>query len=74
MGNGEKLPEFGHSPDNCIVFDGIYMNGTHTANRIGEFTKNNPNKIIVGAGDVKQLSPIEDLTNTRKFDAYADEC
>ena len=50
------------------------MNGTHILNRIREFVKKNPNKIIIGAGDVKQLPPIEDLTNTRKPDEYADEC
>ena len=74
VGDGEKLPEFDHSPYNCIVFDEIYMNGTHILNKIREFVKRNPNKIIIGAGDVKQLPPIEDLTNTRKPDEYADEC
>ena len=72
--DGEKLPEFDHSSYNCIVFDEIYMNGTHILNGIREFVKKNPNKIIVGAGDVKQLPPIQDLTNTRKPDEYADEC
>ena len=43
-------------------------------NRIREFVNNNPDKIIIGAGDVKQLPPIEDLTNTRKPDEYADDC
>ena len=74
VGDGEKLPEFDHSSYNCIVFDEIYMNGTHILNRIREFLKRNPNKTIIGAGAVKQLPPIEDLTNTRKPDEYADEC
>ena len=74
VGDGEKLPQFDHSSYNCIVLDEIYMNGTHILNRIREFVKKNPNKIIIGAGDVKQLPPIEDLTNTRKPDEYADEC
>ena len=83
VGDGEKLPEFDHSSYNCIVFDEICMNGTHILNRIrefakqfstAEFVKRNPNKVIIGAGDVKQLPPIEDLTNTRKHDEYADEC
>ena len=74
VGDGEKLPEFGHSNYDCIVFDEIYMNGTHILNRIREFVKKNPSKIRFGAGDVKQLPPIEDLTNTRKHDEYADEC
>ena len=69
-----SLPEFDHSNYNCIVFDEIYMNGTHILNRIREFFKRNPNKIIIRAGNVKQLPPIEDPTNTRKPDEYADEC
>ena len=43
-------------------------------NRIRQFADENPNKIIIGAGDTKQLPPIEDLTNTGKPDEYADEC
>ena len=43
-------------------------------NRIRQFVNKNPNKIIIGAGDTKQLPPIEDLTNTKKPDEYADEC
>ena len=56
------------------------MNSLYILNRIREFAKrigsaefvnNNPSKIIIGAGDVKQRPPIEDLTNTRKPDEYA---
>ena len=74
VGDGEKLPEFDHSKFNCIVFDEIYMNSLYILNRIREFAKQHPDKIIIGAGDVKQLPPIEDLTNTRKPDEYADDC
>ena len=74
VGDGEKLPEFDHSKFNCIVFDEIYMNSLYILNRIREFVYKHPDKIIVGAGDVKQLPPIEDLTNTRKPDKYADDC
>ena len=74
VGDGEKLPEFDHSKFNCIVFDEIYMNSLYILNRIREFVKQHPDKIIIGAGDVKQLPPIEDLTNTRKPDEYADDC
>ena len=36
---------------------------------------NNPDKIIIGAGDVKQLPPVcDDLTNTRSAGEYSDEC
>ena len=74
VGDGEKLPEFDHSKFNCIVFDEIYMNSLYILNRIREFVKQHPDKLIIGAGDVKQLPPIEDLTNTRKPDEYADDC
>ena len=74
VGDGEQLAYFDHTPYNVIVFDEIYMNGINVLNRIREFVNNNPDKIIIGAGDVKQLPPIEDLTNTRQPDEYADEC
>ena len=74
VGDGEKLPEFDHSKFNCIVFDEIYLNSLYILNRIREFVKQHPDKIIIRAGDVKQLPPIEDLTNTRKPDEYADDC
>ena len=74
VGDGEKLPEFDHSKFYCIVFDEIYMNSLYILNRIREFVKQHPDKITIGAGDVEQLPPIEDLTNTRKPDEYADDC
>ena len=74
VGDGEKLPEFDHSDYDVVVFDEIFMNGLHMLNRIRQFVNQNPNKIIIGAGDTKQLPPIEDSTNTRKPDEYADEC
>ena len=74
VGDGEKLPEFDHSKFNCIGFDEIYMNSLNILNRIREFVVQYPAKIIIGAGDVKQLPPIEDLTNTKKPDEYADDC
>ena len=74
VGDGEKLPEFDHSKFNCIVFDEIYMNSLYILNRMRDFLYKHPDKIIIGAGDVKQLPPIEDLTNTRKPDEYADDC
>ena len=73
VGDGEKLPEFDHSKFNCIVFDEIYINSLYILNMIREFVKNYPDKITIGADDVKQLPPIEDLTNSRKPDEYADD-
>ena len=74
VGDGDKLPEFDHSQYNVIVFDEIYMNGLRVLNCIRGFV-NNPDKIIIGAGDVKQLPPVcDDLTNTRNAGEYVDEC
>ena len=50
------------------------MSNIYIYNKIREFVKNNPDKIIVGAGDTKQLPPINDLTNTQPHDQYADQC
>ena len=39
-------------------------------NKILALVRDNPKK-IVGAGDTKQLPPINDLTNTQAHDQYA---
>ena len=35
--------------------------------------KNRKHKRIIGTGDALQLKPIQELTNTRDYHAYADE-
>ena len=71
---GDDLPCFDHSAFNVIFFDEIFMSNIYMYNKIREFVKNNPDKIIIGAGDTKQLQPINDLTNTQPHDQYADQC
>ena len=72
--NGDKFPEFDHSQYNVIVFDEIYKR-LRVLNFIRGFVNNNPDKIIIGAGDVKQLPLVsDDLTNTRNAGEYFDEC
>ena len=71
---GDDLPCFDHSAFNVIFFDEIFMSNIYIYNKIREFVKNNPEKIIIGAGDTKQLQPINDLTNTQPHDQYADQC
>ena len=71
---GDDLPCFDHSDFNVIFFDEIFMSNIYIYNKIREFVKNNPDKIIIGAGDTKQLQPINDLTNTQPHDIYADIC
>ena len=74
VNKGDDLPCFDHSDYNVIFFDEIFMSNIYIYNKIREFVKNNPDKIIVGAGDTKQLPPINDLTNTQPHDQYADQC
>ena len=74
VNKGDDLPCFDHSDFNVIFFDEIFMSNIYIYNKIREFVKNNPDKIIIGAGDTKQLQPINDLTNTQPHDQYADQC
>ena len=74
VNKGDDLPCFDHSDFNVIFFDEIFMSNIYIYNKIREFVKNNPDKIIIGAGDTKQLPPINDLTNTQPHDIYADQC
>ena len=74
VNKGDELPTFDHSAYDVIFFDEIFMSNIFIYNKIREFVKNNPNKIIIGAGDTKQLAPINDLTNTQSHDQYADQC
>ena len=71
---GDDLPCFDHSDYNVIFFDEIFMSNIYIYNKIRELVKNNPDKIIIGAGDTKQLPPVNDLTNTQTHDQYADQC
>ena len=71
---GDDLPVFDHSDFNVIFFDEIFMSNILIYYKIREFIKNNPDKIIIGAGDTKQLPSIQALTNTQPHDEYADRC
>ena len=74
VNKGDDLPSFDHSPFNVIFFDEIFMSNMYIYNKIREFVKKNPDKIIIGAGDTKQLPSIQALTNTQSHDEYADSC
>ena len=74
VNKGDDLPCFDHSAYDVIFFDEIFMSNIYIYNKIRQFVKNNPDKIIIGAGDTKQLQPINDLTNTQPHDQYADMC
>ena len=71
---GDELPQFDHSDFDIIFFDEIFMSNEYIYGKILRFVRDNPKKIIIGAGDTKQLPPINDLTNTQQHDQYADQC
>ena len=50
------------------------MSSPHILNKIRVFANNSPDIIIIGAGDVKQLPPIEPFTNTQNAGEYIDKC
>ena len=69
-----KLKPFDYSDYDVICFDEIYCHGMSVLNRIREFNMNNPDKIIIGTGDARQLKPIVDITNTQNHETYSNKC
>ena len=50
------------------------MASPYILNKIRAFCENNPNLLIIGAGDVKQLPSIEPYTNCQNVQEYVDSC
>ena len=71
---GERLPQFDYSPYDIIVFDEIYMANLYVLNKVWLFIQNNPDKIVVATGDVKQLQGVEVMTNCQDPATYMDNC
>ena len=71
---GDSLPPCDYSGYKVIVFDEIYMSNPYILNKIRAFCEKNPDLIIIGAGDVKQLPSIEPYTNCQNVDEYVDSC
>ena len=71
---GDRLPRYDYSPYQVTVFDEIYMSSPFILNKIRVFCEENPDLIIIGAGDVKQLPSIEPYTNCQNVEEYVDSC
>ena len=72
---GDDLPDYDHSKFDVIFLDEIYMTNRYIYKKVLHFKyQHKEHKIIIGAGDTKQLEPINDLTNTQPQDTYADQC
>ena len=71
---GEKLPAFDYSPFNVVVFDEVYMSNLYVLDKVRRFIKENPDLIVIGTGDVKQLQGVEVMTNCQNPAVYIDNC
>ena len=71
---GEKLPAFDYSPFNVVVFDEVYMSNLYILEKVRRFIKENPDIIVIGTGDVKQLQGVEVMTNCQNPAVYIDNC
>ena len=59
----EKLPKYDYEAFDVICFDEVYMCNMYMLHNVRLFCLNNPDKIIIGTGDIKQLPSVEDITN-----------
>ena len=50
------------------------MSNLYVLNKVWLFIKNNPDKIVIATGDVKQLQGVEAMTNCQDPATYMDEC
>ena len=71
---GEKLPAFDYSPFDVVAFDEVYMSNLYVLDKVRRFIKENPDIIVIGTGDVKQLQGVEVMTNCQNPAAYIDNC
>ena len=71
---GEKLPAFDYSPFNVVVFDEVYMSNLYVLDKVRQFIQENPDIIVIGTGDVKQLQGVEVMTNCQNPAVYIDNC
>ena len=70
----EKLPAYDYEPYDVICFDEVYMCNMYMLNKVRLFCLNNPDKIIIGTGDIKQPPSLEDITNLQDREAYVNHC
>ena len=71
---GEKLPAFDYSPFNVVVFDEVYMSNLYVLDKVRRLIQENPDIIVIGTGDVKQLQGVEVMTNCQDPAVYIDNC
>ena len=68
------MSKFEASDYDVIAFDEIYFSDVQKLSKQKYYSDTYPDKILVATGDVSQLEPINALTNTQDYDAYADQC
>ena len=50
------------------------MSNLYVLNKVSLFIQDNPDKMVVATGDVKQLQGVEILTNCQNPALYIDDC
>ena len=70
----EKMKECDYSDYDVLVFDEIYFNNIPTLVKIKELMDNNKDKIIIATGDTNQLPSVSEVSNTKDYQPYMDDC
>ena len=69
-----KSPKYDYEPFDVICFDEVYMCNMYMFNKVRLFCLNNPVNIFIGAGDIKQVPSLEDITNLQDRETYVNHC
>ena len=70
----ESFKEYDYSDVDVLVFDEIYFNSIPILVRIKELVDNNKDKIIIATGDTNQLPSVSEVSNTKDYQTYVDDC
>eukprot|EP00438_Fugacium_kawagutii_P000596 Skav236168 [mRNA] locus=scaffold298:273670:276849:+ [translate_table: standard] len=70
----EKFTAYDYSDYDVLVFDEIYFNSIPTLVKIKELVDNNTDKIIIATGDTNQLPSVSEVSNTKDYQTYMDDC
>ena len=70
----ERMKEFDYSDYDVLVFDEIYFNSIPTLVKIKELVDTNKDKIIIATGDTNQLPSVSEVSNTKDYQTYMDDC
>ena len=73
VGEEDRTTAYDHSDYNVIVFDEIYFHNLYFLAKILNFV-NTTDKMVVATGDEHQLESVADITNTKDYETYINQC